>query len=375
MTCPYCSSPGTKEFYSAEMPVILSACPADFLPRGRVMPVRVRLCRSCLLGFNATRLDDETLREIYDDYLYISPMKGIGRSKYVGMIETLTTTYAPSVRLVEIGCSEGYLLNELRKAGFTNLTGVEPGPQGAEARSLGFDVIDGYFDEAMFPAGSVDGFYLMHVFEHFPDPFAVLRSMIRALAPGGAITIEVPDLDGFHHQHLYFYTLPFMRRLCHDHGLRVARSVEENDILRVVLAHEDAAHPEPGLPAPPADVVLRRGEARYAVFKADVDRLRGLLARDTGGDVWWWGAGSAAVVLLNQVGDLVRNRRGLHVVDGDPNKWGCVVPGVNLPVRPSEELRNKSVGQLVIASSFHEEIRQSLRDLGAEAQRIEVFSS
>jgi SAM-dependent methyltransferase len=357
------------------MPVILSACPADFLPRGKVMPVRVRLCRSCLLGFNATRLDDEALREIYDNYLYISPMKGIGRSKYVGMIETLTTTYAPSARLVEIGCSEGYLLNELRKAGFTNLTGVEPGPQGDEARGLGFDVIDGYFDASMFPAGSVDGFYLMHVFEHFPDPFAVLRSMIRALAPGGAITIEVPDLDGFHHQHLYFYTLPFMRRLCHDHGLRVVRAAEENDTLLVVLAHEDAARREPETPAPPADVIMRRGEARYAVFKADVDRLRALLARQSAGELWWWGAGSAAVVLLNQVGDLVRGRSGLHVVDGDPNKWGCVVPGVNLPVSPSESLRDRSVEQLVIASAFHHEIRQSLLGLGAEAEQIEVFSS
>lgn len=376
MQCPFCRSEDTFVFYRAEMPNLLAACPEDMLPRVTSRPFEATLCRICAFGFNSTPLSDVELKEIYDDYLYISPLRGIGRSKYVGMAETLRKTFKPADRIVEIGCSEGYLLSGLRDHGFTNMTGIEPAPQGATAAKLGFTVIKEYLRTGMFEPGSVDGFFLMHVFEHVPEPFGVLAEMKRALSPRGAIVIEVPHLEGFVHQHLWFFSMPFVRRMARELDLKIIGAVTDEFILRVVLVH--AADPRPE--QPPAgeatkEEIVERAQANYRQFEAQIARLNDIVRSCAGKTLYWWGAGSTGVVYLNQMDQALRRSTDIVVVDGDKTKWGCFVPGPKMRVGSFQGLQGRDIDCLIIASQFDREIRATLSAIDAVPKRVEVFAS
>lgn len=367
MNCPYCKSAATFQFYSANMPSVMSACPPEMLPRVKNHPFTASLCRDCLLGFNTNWLSESELRDMYDHYLSISPNRGIGQTKFDGMVATLKKTFYPKDRIVEIGCADGYMLDQLRRLGYENLTGIEPGPQGQEAAARGLKVIRSYFDSSVFPEQSIDGFCLMHTFEHLTDPFAALRAMKRCLSRNGSIVIEVPNFDVFHHEHLYFYSASFMRKLAREQELKIA-GLELDPFLRIVLAPRDDPRPEAGLAGEDVPgLALQRQE----FFKATIRSLNQLMDRYTGKTVYWWGAGSQTVLYLNQL-DLKTVQ--LEIVDGDEKKCGSFIPGVNLPVKSCRTLAGRTVDCLVIASMFQTEIRETMHTIGLRAEHVEELS-
>ncbi|MGE6124166.1 class I SAM-dependent methyltransferase [Aeromonas rivipollensis] len=351
------------------MPAVLSAYSGDFPVK--VSELQVSACKDCLVGFASKKLSSEELTEIYDNYLYISPLNNIGASKYDGMINTIASHFGKDEKIFEIGCSEGYLLKKLNDIGFSNVTGIEPGPQADIAKGLGLNVIKGYFN-ARHVQDKIDGYYLMHVFEHFEDPFSIFKLMSETLNDTGRIIIEVPDFGGFHVQHLFYYNIYFMQGLARDNKLKIIYHCVENDSLRVVFVKAENTHYN--------DIEVAFDKAGYienlSIFKqrCDASRNRVNAFLRKAGSVVWWGAGSAAVILLNGVEKEVLDGTNIMVVDGDQNKAGRTVPGVNLKVSYFEKIRNKHVSNLVIASSFYKEIFETMKANGITYDHVEVFS-
>ncbi|WP_258236261.1 hypothetical protein [Aeromonas salmonicida] len=94
------------------------------------------------------------------------------------------------------------------------------------------------------------------------------------------------------------------------------------------------------------------------------DFLRG---KDT---VFWWGAGSASVILLNEIERDVLDNTKIVVIDGDRNKSNLTIPGVNLKVNHYSTIGNLHINNLVIASSFYKEIFDSIRLSGGVVAQI-----
>lgn len=369
MRCPYCHSDNTLVFLERNMPAVLSAYSGHFPVK--VSELQVSACKDCLLGFASKKLSSEELTEIYDNYLYISPLNNIGASKYDGMIDTITSHFDKDEKILEIGCSEGYLLKKLNDIGFSNITGIEPGPQADIAKGLGLNVIKGYFN-ARHVQNKVDGYYLMHVFEHFEDPFSIFKLMSETLNDTGRIVIEVPDFGGFHVQHLFYYNIYFMQVLARDNDLKIIYHCVENDSLRVVFVRAENTHVN--------DIEVAFDKTSYidnlSIFKqrCDASRSRANDFLRKAGHVVWWGAGSASVILLNGIEKAVLDSTEIIVVDGDKNKVDCTVPGVNFKVSYFETFRNQHLSNLVIASSFYKEIFETMKAHGITYDHVEVFS-
>ena len=141
-------------------------------------------------------------------------------------------------RLLEIGSYLGLLLERCRAAGW-DTTGLEPfRPAANYARSkYGLQIIEGVLPNPALKDQSFDAVLMLHVIEHMPDPTENVREIRRILRKGGMLVVETPRFDSLMFKlfgkrersinncpgHIYFFTVPLLRRLLEDNGFEILR--------------------------------------------------------------------------------------------------------------------------------------------------------
>ena len=101
-----------------------------------------------------------------------------------------------SLKILDIGCGRGHLLNHFRNLGCV-CHGVERlGAFPTEIRN-GIHFYDLPLKDIAFPARSFDAVVLWHVLEHLTDPLSVLQEVERVLKPEGTLWIAVPNFGSF----------------------------------------------------------------------------------------------------------------------------------------------------------------------------------
>jgi 2-polyprenyl-3-methyl-5-hydroxy-6-metoxy-1,4-benzoquinol methylase len=146
----------------------------------------------------------------------------------------------PGARILDIGCGDGHVLSQLDEAypEKFELEGVEFSEHGVKAtEAAGYRVHIGTIEEVELPARAFDLVILNQLIEHVRDPQAVLERIGAALAPGGHLFIETPNLDSwdakiFRRRYWGGYHLPRHFHLFHTDSL--ARLVANAGLRRVV---------------------------------------------------------------------------------------------------------------------------------------------
>lgn len=135
--------------------------------------------------------------------------------------------------LLEIGCGNGFFLEEALAQGYGEVSGVEPSRHAVEAASVEVrgKIQVGSFREGLFKPESLDVVCIFQVMDHLPDPVEVLNGVRSVLRPGGlllaiqhnaeAISARVlgegsPIVDV---EHTYLYAPDTLSRLCGKAGL------------------------------------------------------------------------------------------------------------------------------------------------------------
>lgn len=97
-------------------------------------------------------------------------------------------------RLLDVGAGPGYFLKTAEARGWRAL-GVEPSRQAAaHARSLGLEVVEGFFDaETAGGLGHFDAVHLNNVLEHVANPISILAMADVLLERGGVLCVGVPN--------------------------------------------------------------------------------------------------------------------------------------------------------------------------------------
>lgn len=101
---------------------------------------------------------------------------------------------APGARVLEVGCSSGFMLWPLAAEGF-ECTGIEPSGVFSEfVRHRGLSVYPSFeaLTEAE-PDRLFDVIQHFFVLEHIADPLAFLRAQAARLRPGGKVVVEIPN--------------------------------------------------------------------------------------------------------------------------------------------------------------------------------------
>ena len=139
------------------------------------------------------------------------------------------------LRILDVGCGAGMLLNALNGLGFRNLLGVDPFlpadveyANGLKLLKRSIHQVEGQFDLIMFH----------HAFEHIPDPDSTLDAVRELLAPGGTCIIRIPTVSSYawrHYginwvqldapRHFYVHSVRSMKILADRAGLEVSNVV------------------------------------------------------------------------------------------------------------------------------------------------------
>jgi ubiquinone/menaquinone biosynthesis C-methylase UbiE len=114
------------------------------------------------------------------------------------------------LQALDIGCSAGFISDELRLAG-AQVIGLdidEPGLEKARQRfGEHVEFISAAGDAIPLPAKSVDVVVFNHIYEHVPDPEAVMAEIRRVLTDDGVVYLGLGNRLGVMEPH---YKLPFL---------------------------------------------------------------------------------------------------------------------------------------------------------------------
>ena len=230
-----------------------SVTPADLTPgvfSARRLPDRVHYqmvrCVDCGLVRSDPVIESDLLRQLYDEstFDYASEVDDL-RSTYGRYLERLRRRGDEQHAILEVGCGNGFFLEEALAHGYTRVGGVEPSTAAVASAdpSVRPGIVCDIMRPGLFPENVFDAVCLFQTFDHLPDPGAVLDASLEALRPGGLLLClnhnvqamsarllgeRSPIIDV---EHTYLYSPETMARIFVSHGYRI---VEQGRVFNTI---------------------------------------------------------------------------------------------------------------------------------------------
>lgn len=139
-------------------------------------------------------------------------------------------------KVLDIGCGEGMEALALSRMGAALVHGIDiyidaPRNEAVRRESAGeiaFSVMDAM--RTTFPDGEFDAAVTYCAFEHFSDPFAVLKECARVVRPGGLIFLTSSVWAHPYGSHMQFFTkVPWVQYLFSEKTIMAVRKKYRND--------------------------------------------------------------------------------------------------------------------------------------------------
>ena len=293
-----------------------------------------------------------------------------------------------SARILDIGCSTGFLLSLVRGAGFQKVRGLDPSPQSAKSawELFQLSVDTGSIVENSIPDGSVDFAILIAVLEHVEGLEAAVQRLKRMLAPGGRIFAEVPDasrfagrpdapFQEFSVEHINFFSKVSLANLFREHGFRP------------ILTGEADRQQDENMTGPTAYGIFEAGSAASSLDRDNITEpgLRRYIEESSAGDsrvreaikervsgrpIIVWGTGTHTQRLLAAGAFATVTVRAF--VDSNPKYQGHDLSGI--PIVAPQSLHSRSEPILISTRGFQREIYNQIRDhLGLKNELILLY--
>jgi SAM-dependent methyltransferase len=238
--CAICG-PGApaKEMYAANFGID-DITPARFSARRLPDRVHYRMvrCMSCGLVRSDPVLDEATLAHLYRESTFDYEAETANlKATYGRYLAKLRALSNHQDSLLEIGCGDGFFLDQALSQGYTTVRGVEPSEaaiSGASPRIRDQIVCD-VMRPGLFRDGEFDAVCLFQVFDHVPHPEVVLQACRAALRPGGLILCLNHNVESVSAhlmkerspiidiEHTYLYSPATMRRIFETGGFKILK--------------------------------------------------------------------------------------------------------------------------------------------------------
>lgn len=347
------------------------------------LPLRAAVCDKCRL---VQVLDFEMPEGIFNsEYKYFSSYSASWLKHcetYVDMITDRLSLNSESV-VIETASNDGYLLQYFKKYGI-NPIGIEPSRSVAEAAiEKGIETRIAFWgtEFAKNMEKKADLIIGNNVLAHVPDIRDFVGGFKEALKPEGIVTVEFPHLlnlirynqfDTIYHEHFSYLSILAVKRIFEEQGLKlfdIEKLNTHGGSLRVYATHSEnqkqevSKHVEEIL-AEETEFGLDK-DSVYEEFAEKVKKIKlnildKLVSLKKGGyQIVGYGAAAKGNTLLNYCG--IGSEIIDYVVDANPNKQGCLLPGTLIPVLAPDEISKTRPDYIIIIPwNLKEEIRETL---------------
>lgn len=361
--CNFCGKTLNHVFIDLGLSPIANHYLTDLDQPETFYPLKVFRCGYCGLVQLPSVVPPQELFDSYDYFSSYSKMLVDQAKLYVDKV----TKEFDIKSVIEIGSNDGYLLQFFKDI---DVLGIEPAKNVAVESKVATFV--GYFNsELVKQLHQVDLIIVNNVLAHIPDLNDFVLGLKLLLKPKGIITVEFPHLmqliknnafDTIYHEHNFYFTLTVVEKIFAKYHLTIfdvdeipnhggsfriyAKHMDNNDI-RITNNAPKIKYKEYGLEHIPF---------AQRVYKLKRDLLKCLIdIKDDGKSIIGYGAPAKASTLLNYCG--IRNDLLDYVVDDSPHKQNKFVPGVRLPIYPSDKIQEtKPDFILLLAWNLKDEI-------------------
>ncbi|MCX2980951.1 methyltransferase domain-containing protein [Halieaceae bacterium IMCC14734] len=377
--CPVCESERTHPFFQLEkMPaqdgvVYASEKAALNAPLG---DINLAACSRC--GFVGNLTHNSNLIK-FTEYTYSKYHSQKYRSHVEKTVRILTDKYSiKSKNVVDVGCGEGYFLNELCKAGDNYGIGIDPSLPKTEKFPIihpRLKLIKTYYSDEHAKYAS-DLICCRHVIDELPSPKEITQLMARNLgeAEDGLIYIEVPNaLHTFSKKLIWnigyakrsWFTPTSLEALLEICGLQIllTKTLFGDEYLGVVARRSYARGSlstdiQESMPS-----FLRILDEFSEHLNREIIRWNKKIEnlRLNGEQMVIWGAGMRGINFLHLFGD---KKIFPKIVDISVDRQGSYLPGSGYFVNAPEDLQSFKPSRILITNSnYKEEIVNHIKDL------------
>lgn len=157
-------------------------------------------CKKCGLIFSNPILDNNEINKLYfnSDFNYDLESEYLKKTYYNYFKKYLLTKDLKSKKFLEIGCGNGFFLQELKDNGINNVYGIEPGIESVKKananirKNIKVDILK----NGLFPKDSFDIILCFHTLDHIPNPNKFLETVYLLLKKGGKVFFVVHNTNG-----------------------------------------------------------------------------------------------------------------------------------------------------------------------------------
>jgi SAM-dependent methyltransferase len=237
-TCAICGTTGNaKELYAANFD------PQSFNPTifsARRLPDRIHYrmvaCNGCGLVRSDPVIEPEVLATLYaqSSFDYGGEVASLQRT-YGRYLKRLEKQGVKKGSLLEIGCGNGFFLEEALRHGYEQVHGVEPSVEACQKAAPAIQplIVCDIMRPGLFEDERFDVICLFQVFDHLPYPAELLETCFAALKPGGMLLVlnhnveavsarllkeKSPIIDL---EHTYLYSPETLKKIVSQRGFEV----------------------------------------------------------------------------------------------------------------------------------------------------------
>jgi SAM-dependent methyltransferase len=238
--CAICETFGNSD--EVYPPTFDDASFNDRVFSARRLPDRVHYrmvrCRKCGLVRSDPAADQSALADLYgrSTFDYAAEVPNLRRT--YGRYLARARRYCTGKSLLEIGCGNGFMLEEGLAQGYQQVRGVEPSGDAiaSASPSVRDRIVRDIMRPGLFEDGEFDTACMFQVFDHLPQPGALLDQIGSVLGPGGVLLCFNHNVESVSArilgerspivdiEHCYLYSPATMSALMKQRGFDVLES-------------------------------------------------------------------------------------------------------------------------------------------------------
>lgn len=164
------------------------------------MHYRLVKCVNCGLIFSNPILEAEKINRFYEKsfFTYEDESKYLKKTYRFYLEQALEGKDIQKLKLLEIGCGDGFFLEEIRDLGIKSVYGVEPSRPAVERAPKSFkkNIKINVLKKNLFKENFFDVICCFHTLDHVTNPNIFLKICFQLLKKGGVVLFIVHNTDG-----------------------------------------------------------------------------------------------------------------------------------------------------------------------------------